>query len=144
MNKTASELGLRETHYTNPNGLPNEEHVSSAADLAKITVAAMRHALFRDISSSRQFGCVATSKQGYRRNILWKNTNRLLAIEGFSGVKTGTTNAAGACLVALGDRDGDQLLSVVLGSTSGDARYVDTENLLRWAWRQRVKTKDDR
>ena len=144
MNTTASELGLRETHYTNPNGLPNEEHVSSAADLAKITVAAMRHALFRDISSSRQFGCVATSKQGYRRNILWKNTNRLLAIEGFSGVKTGTTNAAGACLVALGERDGDQLLSVVLGSTSGDARFVDTENLLRWAWRQRVKTKDDR
>ena len=55
-------------------------------------------------------------------------------IEGYAGVKTGTTSAAGACLVSLGRRDGRSLLIVVLGSANSDARYVDSRNLYRWAW----------
>jgi D-alanyl-D-alanine carboxypeptidase (penicillin-binding protein 5/6) len=51
-------------------------------------------------------------------------------------VKTGTTDAAGACLIACGERDGRELIVVVLGSTSSDARYVDARNLFRWAWSQ--------
>ncbi|HUE69546.1 MAG TPA: hypothetical protein VMP01_01550, partial [Pirellulaceae bacterium] len=75
---------------------------------------------------------------GYQRNVLWKNTNRLLPIDGYDGVKTGTTDAAGACLVARGIRGQDELIVVVLGSASSAARYVDARNLFRWAWRQRA------
>jgi len=74
---------------------------------------------------------------GYRRNVVWKNTNRLLGISGFDGMKTGTTSAAGACLVSTGVRGDDRLLVVVLGSKSREARYVDSRNLYRWAWLQR-------
>jgi D-alanyl-D-alanine carboxypeptidase (penicillin-binding protein 5/6) len=68
---------------------------------------------------------------------VWKNTNRLLAIDGYSGIKTGTTDAAGACLISCGQRQGDELLVVVLGSATSEARYVDARNLFRWAWNQR-------
>lgn len=142
MNETAKELGLSNAQYRNPHGLPDREHVISANDLARLTMAAMRTALFRELVGTRQFGCVVRSEQGYERNVIWKNTNQLLKIEGFQGVKTGTTSAAGACLVAWGERDGDVLLAVVLGASSSAARYADTRNLLRWAWQQRVE--DDR
>jgi D-alanyl-D-alanine carboxypeptidase (penicillin-binding protein 5/6) len=78
-----------------------------------------------------------TGAGGYQRNVVWRNTNRLLGIEGYVGIKTGTTGAAGACLVSTGNRRDDRLLVVVLGSKSSDARYVDTRNLYRWAWQQR-------
>ena len=65
---------------------------------------------------------------------LWRNTNQLLGIEGYEGIKTGTTSAAGACLVSAGTRNGRSLIAVVLGSKSSPARYADTRNLLRWAW----------
>ena len=69
--------------------------------------------------------------------VTWTNTNRLLDIEGYDGIKTGTTTAAGACLVASGRRGSDHLFVVVLGATSNDGRYVDARNLFRWAWRER-------
>ena len=67
----------------------------------------------------------------------WNNTNKLLDIEGYDGIKTGTTSAAGSCLVASGRRGKDHLIVVVLGATSNDSRYIDTRNLFRWAWTQR-------
>jgi D-alanyl-D-alanine carboxypeptidase (penicillin-binding protein 5/6) len=74
--------------------------------------------------------------QGYVRYELWQNTNRLLDRQGYFGLKTGTTTPAGACLVSLGAHDHRKRIVVVLGSTSSDARYVDTRNLFRWAWTQ--------
>ena len=76
------------------------------------------------------------SASGYERYELWTNTNRLLDVDGYLGMKTGTTRAAGACLVSLSERDDRRLVAVVLGATSSDARYTDTRNLFRWAWRQ--------
>jgi D-alanyl-D-alanine carboxypeptidase (penicillin-binding protein 5/6) len=76
---------------------------------------------------------------GYSRYQRWDNTNRLLEIEGYLGMKTGTTNAAGACLVSLGKRDGMSLIVVVLGSSSTEARYVDTRNLFRWGWNRSLE-----
>ena len=67
----------------------------------------------------------------------WENGNRLLGIEGYDGVKTGTTTAAGACVVASGRYESDHLLVVVLGATSNDSRYLDARNLFRWAWQER-------
>jgi D-alanyl-D-alanine carboxypeptidase (penicillin-binding protein 5/6) len=139
MNVTAEKLGMSRAHYVNPHGLSNAGHVITANDLARLSAAAMKYPLFRTIVATRQFGCVAEGEQGYRRNVVWKNTNALLGFEGYKGIKTGTTSAAGACLVSATEREGDKLIAVVLGSSSTASRYADTRNLIRWAWQRRAK-----
>jgi D-alanyl-D-alanine carboxypeptidase (penicillin-binding protein 5/6) len=136
MNRQAAVLGMSDTHYENPHGLPAKGHQSSARDLVKLAYAAMQNPLFRQYVNTRQHGTTVTGEGGYERNVVWKNTNKLLAIDGYSGVKTGTTTAAGACVVGWGEREGRELIVVVLGSTHSDARYVDARNLFRWAWKQ--------
>jgi len=137
MNRRAGELEMKDTHYENPHGLPAAGHQSSARDLVKLAFAAMGNPLFRKCVGTRQHGAKVTGESGYERNVVWKNTNKLLGIEGYSGVKTGTTTAAGACLVSWGEREGRELIVVVLGATHTDARYVDARNLFRWAWGQK-------
>jgi len=134
MNAAAKELGMSHSTYKNTHGLTAPGHQASAADLAKLTHASMQMPLFRDLVQTRQRGYAVEGPDGYRRNVLWKNTNKLLDIEGYDGVKTGTTNAAGACLASHATRGDRQLIMVVLGSTSSDARYADSRNLYRWAW----------
>jgi D-alanyl-D-alanine carboxypeptidase (penicillin-binding protein 5/6) len=68
--------------------------------------------------------------------LFWKNTNKLLGTEGYDGIKTGTTTAAGACLVSQATRGDKSLIVVVLGAPTSDGRYVDSRNLYRWAWQQ--------
>ena len=140
MNAAADSLGLKQAHYETTHGLSHEEHLISASDLIRLTREAMKYELFRKLAKTRQFGCAVTGPGGYQRNLEWTNTNRLLRIEGYSGVKTGTTSAAGACLVATGARAGDELTVVVLGSSSSPARYADIRNLFRWAWQVRSET----
>jgi serine-type D-Ala-D-Ala carboxypeptidase (penicillin-binding protein 5/6) len=134
MNHLADELGLRETHFINPNGLPAAGHHSSARDLAKLTRIALAEPIFAMTVSTSKHGCTLVDAKGQRRNVVWTNTNRLLDTEGYDGVKTGTTRAAGECLVASGRRGGDLLIVVVLGASSTEARYADARNLFRWAW----------
>lgn len=136
MNEMASQVNMTQTSFRNPNGLPEEGHQSTAGDLLKLAHHSMQIPLFREYVATPQHGCTVTGPGGYRRNLAWSNTNRLLKMAGYEGIKTGTTNAAGACLVSQGSRDGDTLIVVVLGATSSDARYVDTRNLFRWAWHQ--------
>jgi D-alanyl-D-alanine carboxypeptidase (penicillin-binding protein 5/6) len=137
MNQHARQLEMSDTHYANPHGLPDDQHVSSARDLLRLACVAAKSPLFQTYVSTRQHGCQVTGANGSRRNVLWKNTNQLLEIEGYGGIKTGTTTAAGACLVAQGQHANDPLMVVVLGATSSDGRYADTRNLFRWAWQQR-------
>lgn len=134
MNNAAQSLNMQDTIYRNPHGLTEEGHRSTAADLIRLTHAALQLPRFRNYIGTRQRGCTITGPGGYTRNVLWKNTNRLLQIEGYGGVKTGTTSDAGACLVSLGVRGDVQRMLVVLGSESSAGRYVDTRNLFRWAW----------
>ena len=136
MNNMAQQLKMDTTGYRNPNGLPEEGHHSSAGDLLKLAYAAMQQPLFCKYVATPQHGSTVTGAEGYQRNLLWKNTNRLLGTEGYDGIKTGTTNAAGSCLVSQGTRDGKSLIIVVLGATSSDGRYVDSRNLYRWAWQK--------
>lgn len=136
MNQTAGRLGMVATHYQNTHGLTDPEHLTSASDLLVLAHRAMSHEEFRKRTATVQRGCTVTSEAGYERNVVWRNTNRLLQIEGYDGVKTGTTNAAGSCLVSRGERQGRQLIVVVLGSASTESRYADSRNLYRWAWRQ--------
>ncbi|KAA5547213.1 hypothetical protein FYK55_02080 [Roseiconus nitratireducens] len=134
MNELAQRLEMKQSHFVNPHGLTEPNHQASAADLARLTVAAFKQPRIRRVVSTPQFGVAVNGAGGYRRNVAWYNTNRLLKIEGFQGVKTGTTDAAGACLIAVETRGGQSRVVVVLGSSSSDARYADTRNLFRWGW----------
>ena len=137
MNRVASELGMKQTHYANPHGLPDNAHLSTAADQLLLAAKVMQSETFREYVQTRQHGTRVQGPSGYTRHVVWKNTNKLLEITGYSGLKTGTTDAAGACLVSVGRHSGDELIVVVLGSASNESRYTDTRNLFRWAWQQR-------
>jgi D-alanyl-D-alanine carboxypeptidase (penicillin-binding protein 5/6) len=136
MNAAAKELGMEHSKFKNTHGLTEPGHQASAADLLKLAHACMRMPLFCEVVRTRQRGYTLEGPDGYQRNILWKNTNKLLEVEGYDGVKTGTTNAAGACLVSHAVRGDRSLLMAVLGATSSDARYTDSRNLFRWAWNE--------
>ncbi len=135
MNRAAKKLGMQNSKFTNTHGLTEPGHLSTANDLVKLAAAALEFPLMREICSTRQRGCELVSTEGYRRNVLWTNTNRLLSQEGFFGVKTGTTSAAGACLISLSKIGGVERIVVTLGSTNTDARYIDSRNLHAWAAR---------
>src|SRR5262249_54574791 len=135
MTRGAGAVKRAETKYLDPNGLGLKK--SSARDLALLTPTAPKNKLSREYAQTRQHEGTATDPTGEKRTITWQNTNRLLGIEGYDGVKTGTTNAAGSCLVASGHRGSDHLIVVVLGCTSNDSRDVDSRNLFRWGWQQR-------
>jgi D-alanyl-D-alanine carboxypeptidase (penicillin-binding protein 5/6) len=137
MNRTAAKLGMEQTQYKNPHGLTAQGHKSTARDMVRLARVACGDRRLLDYVGTRSYACTVEGAPGYLREIAWENTNQLLEIEGYHGIKTGTTSAAGACLISLGERDSERLIVVVLGSSSSDARYTDTRNLFRWAWRQR-------
>jgi D-alanyl-D-alanine carboxypeptidase (penicillin-binding protein 5/6) len=139
MNRRAAEIGMQSTHFENPHGLPTEGHQTTARDLAQLAHAAFVNPHFRKLVSAPQHGATVESVTGYQRNVIWKNTNQLLGTEGYDGIKTGTTGAAGNCLVSTSERNGRRLIIVVLGATSTESRYTDTRNLFRWAWNDLVK-----
>ena len=134
MNHEAKRLEMDSTTYTNPHGLSEKDHLSTAGDLAKLAFTALGNPMFADYVSTRERGVVVRGSSGYQRNVIWKNTNQLLAIQGYEGVKTGTTSKAGACLASVCFREDRKLLLVVLGSSSSSSRYTDSRNLYRWAW----------
>jgi D-alanyl-D-alanine carboxypeptidase (penicillin-binding protein 5/6) len=137
MNRVAREIGLKQTRYANPHGLPDNAHLSTACDQVLLTSKVLQNDQFRRYVQARQHAVKVVGPGGYSRNVVWKNTNKLLEIAGYTGVKTGTTDAAGSCLVSVGQHKDDELIIVVLGCSSNEARYVDTRNLFRWAWLQR-------
>lgn len=145
MNRTAQRIGLKASSFRNPHGLTVEGHRASPIDLIQLARAALKHDLFREVIHTRLHGHTVTGPGGYQRNCRWENTNKLLGIEGYAGVKTGTTDAAGACLVSLAEAPPGmkndpgaerRLIIALLGATSSDGRYADTRNLFRWAWGQ--------
>ncbi len=132
MNARARALGLQNTHFENPHGLTAPLHESSARDLALIARAGLGIPAFAalvDSAESEMRGYDAATRE-IRREL--HNTNRLLmAYEWVDGVKTGTTSAAGNCLVASGTRNGMRLIAVVLHS---DDRWGDAMRLLQWGF----------
>ena len=118
MNQRAQALGLTETSFANPHGLDEAGHLSSARDLLTLTRQLLTYPLFRQI--------VATAEIQVAGHML-QNTNQLLVdFPGADGVKTGTTVAAGECLVASIARDGHTQILVILGSRD---RYADARAL---------------
>lgn len=128
MNHRAKILGALNTHFSNTNGLPAEDHYSSAYDLSMIARYAMQNSKIREIVGTK-YKLIDGEDQKSR---YLKNTNKLLwDYNGCSGIKTGTTDAAGHCLVASASRDGRKLISVVLHS---EDRYGDTTKLLDYGF----------
>ena len=112
MNEFVNKLSLTNTHFDNPHGLDSDTHYTSAYDLAKITSYALKNDLFRKIVCTER--CVIEGTDIYPARYL-KNKNRLIFTqEGCIGVKTGFTDNAGRCLVNAVEKDGMQVISVVL------------------------------
>lgn len=129
MNARAKELGLKNTHFVNPHGLTEANHYSSAHDLALLTRHALRNKIFADIVAAREKDLVL---EQLNRSVHFQNTNALLwRFEGADGVKTGTTSAAGACLIGSATRGEQRLISVVLHAGN---RWRDSANLLEWGY----------
>lgn len=128
MNLKALLLGCTATTFQNTNGLPNEAHLSCAYDLAVITRYALQNETFCQIVAMPY----ATVHWVGSRQVKIKNTNRLLQFyPGAIGVKTGTTDAAGQCLIASARRDDRCLIAVVLKSQN---RFLDASNLLDYGF----------
>ena len=116
MNDKATALGLTDTHFVNPNGLPADGHYTTARELAKITAEALRDPVFRQIVSTAQYTA------GERTFV---NHNRLLSsYEGALGVKTGYTRAAGRCLVSAAERNGRTVIAVTLNDPNDWADHA--------------------
>ena len=110
MNETAQALGMYDTHFVNPHGLHDSAHYTTVNDLVTLTKAALKFDVFRYIVSQPY---VTLDWNG--EEITFYSTNQLFGeYEGIKGVKTGYTSQAGNCLVALCERDGMELLAVIL------------------------------
>lgn len=140
MNLFAYRLRLFQTHYINPDGLtyydasgkPIPGHYTTAYDLARLARYAMTIPLFAQVVRTQHYVVPATSSHhGYT----WDNTNTLLkTYAGMTGIKTGYTLEAGACLVFSATRAGHHLLGVVLHSSDEQRRFNDAKNLLDWGF----------
>jgi len=127
MNRKAWEIKLSGTHFANPMGLDEENHYSTARDLAQLALIAIKNPSFAKIVSTSEF--IATDISGTIVHKL-KNTNELVGkADGVKGVKTGWTQNAGGCLVSLIEKSGRRIVIVVLGS---EDRFGETEKLVDW------------
>ncbi|WP_429163664.1 D-alanyl-D-alanine carboxypeptidase family protein [Desulfitispora alkaliphila] len=126
MNKKAISIGANSSNFVNPHGLPDHRHYSNARDLAKIANYAMENGYFAELVQIRN-ATIPYPEGGTR---FLKNTNKLLkSMPDCIGIKTGTTNKAGPCLVAAAERDNTRMISVVLNSPD---RFGETEKILNY------------
>lgn len=129
MNERAKQLGMADSRFVNPNGLPAEEQYSTARDMATLARAADALPELRAIVSTRTY--VWQRPDGKTEQL--ENTNRVLrTCEFCDGMKTGYTDASGYCLVASGEKDGIRRIVVVLSDTSSSV-WKDAEALLEWS-----------
>jgi len=123
MNDAAQKLGMTQTHYVNPNGLPADEQITSARDLAILA-----RGIIKDLPEYEYFVHIPSIRFGRR---ITQNFNRLIGrYPGADGFKTGFICASGYNLVASATRDGRRLIAVVLGASSGTMRAVRAAQLL--------------
>ncbi|GAA5118302.1 D-alanyl-D-alanine carboxypeptidase [Luteolibacter yonseiensis] len=129
MNQKAASLGMRNSHFINPNGLPQAGQYSTARDMAIAARAAYRSPLIRSFTATKSM--TFRFNDGRTREL--ENTNKLLKTVPYcDGLKTGTTNAAGRCLVASGSLNGRSVITVVLKSNTPNI-WKDSSKLLAWA-----------
>ena len=147
MNQRAQELGCENTHFVNTSGLPDNEHYTTAWDIYLFTREAMKYDQFMNIVNTKAYDVPATNKSEARElhstNYLisnWRATGYLYS--GAQGIKTGSTDSAGYCLVSSAVRTDRQLISVVLGAKlmqteTGDTKvgsFTETSRLFDWGF----------
>ncbi len=128
MNKKAEQLGMNDTVFKNCNGLDEEGHVTSAYDVALMSCEAVKHEKIFEYAAI----WLDYLRDGATQIV---NTNKLLkTYKGITGLKTGTTSGAGACIAASAERDGLALIAVVLGSKTGKERFTDAQKILDYGF----------
>ncbi len=129
MTRTAKEVGAENTHFVNPSGLYDENHYTTARDLAVISSYAMKNPVFRDIvkTKTKEITTINTGVKMY-----FSNHNKFLkSYDGANGIKTGYTKKSGRCLVSSAERDGVQLIAVTLNAPDD---WKDHETMLNYGF----------
>lgn len=131
MNSKAAELGMTSTHFVNPHGVHNDDHYTTARDMARLTAYALKNEQFRSIVSTGSYTVDASNLRATPLTL--ENTNKLIhtlatdtescLYEYAIGVKTGDTTMAGKCLVAAAEKDGATVIIVLFGDAN-DAQYT--------------------
>ena len=129
MNEKANALGCNNTHFVNPNGLPDEQHYSTAIDMAKITAFGYRYQLFEKIVATEKYVIFNTIRN--QDQALFNENKMLWRYDGCNGVKTGYTDIAGHTLTVGAKRNGIQLIAVVMDA---DEKWTDTEKMLDYGF----------
>ena len=130
MNQKAQDLGLTNTHFVTPHGLDNNEHYTTAYELARLTDYAMKNKKFAEIVGTKETTIYINK---IPRQI--SNTNELLGVvNGVVGVKTGFTNGAGRCLVTETKRGDIDIITVVLGADTKKDRTKDSVKLIEYTF----------
>lgn len=136
MNDKAQKIGLTETHFDNPDGLPAEGEFTTAADMVALAHSLLRH-------HPEALGYTSAKEFAFDK-IKQPNFNTLLFYDKrVNGIKTGHVEAAGYHLVASAGSNGMNLLSAVMGAPSAEKRRTETEKLIDWAFRTFVSYKPD-
>jgi len=127
MNKEAKRLGMKNTHFTNPVGLPEPQHYSSASDMALLASAIL--------SDYPQHYPLFGKKEYTFNNVTQANRNRLLWIDPYAdGMKTGHSEAAGYCLVGSAKRDNHRLITVLFGAATDRLRAAEGQILMNYGF----------
>lgn len=135
MNKRAKQLGMKDTHFVNTNGLPVADHYTSAYDIATMSKELIKHTQTKDWFNTWQT-TIKVGLEGKKQTELGlTNTNRLIKMyQGANGIKTGFTQDAGYCLSGSATRDGLTLIAVVLGCPSSKVRFAEVSKLLDYGF----------
>lgn len=131
MNSKAAELGLTNTHFSNPIGLDDNDNYSSAADLASLGAYLYHNKFIKENAKTKEME-VSSVSGNYTHKL--ESTNKLLdSYLKINGLKTGTTSGAGLCFVAIAENDtGHEIITVVLGSPD---RFEESKFLIDWIFR---------
>ena len=137
MNLKAKEIGMDHSHFVNPHGLNNDDHYTTAEDMAKLAVEFSKNELLMEIVGTYSYTIPETNRSGSRTVT---NTNKFLSgdmeWDCVTGMKTGNTSAAKYCLVTSAEQNGVSLVAIILGdsSSNGSARWTETRELLEYGF----------
>lgn len=134
MNEKASQMGLRDSHFVNTNGLPVADHYSCAYDIGMISKELMCYDETHEWFTAWQED-IKVGLPGKQKKFTLTNTNKLIrSYNGAIGVKTGFTQDAGYCLSGAAERDGTRFIAVVLGCKTSDIRFAEMRRLLDYGF----------
>ena len=139
MNKKAEELGCKNTHFVNPNGIHNQNHYTTAYDMYLISNYAMKNEKFKEVVSTYEYTLSPTNKHPLKDRIM-KNTNNFVNPKNayynkiINGIKTGTTKQAGNCLITNSSDNGLEFITVVLGAQTANSKFSETKKMISFAY----------